>query len=71
MSDGRYKLIRYYKRVEGWEFFDLKNDPSELHNLYDNPKYKKQIAKMKKQLKKKATSLDDTDALQILQAKVK
>lgn len=71
LSDGRYKLIRYYKRVEGWEFFDLKNDPSELQNQYGNPKYKKQIAKMEKQLRKKAAALEDTDALNILQATVK
>src|SRR5690606_29444753 len=33
VSDGRYKLIRFYKRVESWELFDLKNDPQELNNL--------------------------------------
>jgi arylsulfatase A-like enzyme len=67
VSDGRYKLIRFYKRVEGWEFFDLKKDPSELKNLYHEAKYKKQIAKMKKVLKDKATILEDTEALELLQ----
>lgn len=27
ISTGRYKLIRFYKRVEGWELYDLKKDP--------------------------------------------
>lgn len=67
VSDGRYKLIRFYKRVEGWEFFDLKNDPSEMNNRYQDKKYKKQIAKMKKLLLEQIDSLDDTDAFQVLQ----
>lgn len=67
VSDGRYKLIRFYKRVEGWEFYDLQNDPSELKNLYTDTKYKKQITKLKKLLKDKAIALEDTEALQLLQ----
>ena len=65
ISDGRYKLIRFYKRVEGWEFFDMKSDPSELSNQYANKKYQKQIKKMKSQLKSKIQELDDIDALQV------
>src|SRR5690606_28230665 len=47
VRDNRYKLIRFYKRVEGWELYDLKNDPQELHNVYDDPAYKKIVRKMK------------------------
>ncbi|MEO5501443.1 MAG: sulfatase/phosphatase domain-containing protein, partial [Ginsengibacter sp.] len=36
----RYKLINYYENKE-WEFYDLKNDPSELHNVYNDPAYQK------------------------------
>ncbi len=34
---GDYKIIRYmgYRDYEGYEFYDLKNDPQEMHNLYD------------------------------------
>jgi len=34
---GDYKIIRYmgYRDYEGYEFYDLKNDPEEMHNLYD------------------------------------
>ena len=42
----RYKLIRYYKRVNTWELFDLKTDPKELNNVYG----KKEYLKITKQL---------------------
>lgn len=35
-----------------WEFYDLKNDPQELHNRYNDPKYKELIAKLKVELKR-------------------
>lgn len=34
----RYKLIHHYW-VDQWALFDLKNDPDELHNVYDHPDY--------------------------------
>jgi len=34
----RFKLIHYYP-IDEWELFDLMNDPYELHNVYDEPKY--------------------------------
>ncbi len=66
ISDGRYKLIRYYKRVDGWEFFDLQKDNKELNNAYTNPKYKEQIAKMQKELMNEAVRLEDHEAVAIL-----
>ncbi|WP_106766651.1 sulfatase [Paenibacillus faecalis] len=36
--DERYKLTVYYERPYG-ELFDLQEDPSELHNLWDDPRY--------------------------------
>ncbi|CEN50012.1 hypothetical protein CCAN2_2020045 [Capnocytophaga canimorsus] len=65
MRSERYKLIRFYKRVEGWEFFDLKKDPNELNNLYLSKKHQKIIRKMKKQLLEKINQYEDNDALQI------
>ncbi|AFL85743.1 arylsulfatase A family protein [Belliella baltica DSM 15883] len=35
----RYKLIRFYKRVEEWELYDLGNDPQEHNNLFGNEEY--------------------------------
>lgn len=63
-SDG-YKLIRFYKRVENWELYDLKNDPSELRNLISDPNYAKIFKKMKKKLYAQIKAFDDTEALEI------
>jgi arylsulfatase A-like enzyme len=35
----RYKLIHFYGELDHWELYDLRNDPQELTNLYDNPEY--------------------------------
>ncbi len=67
ISTGRYKLIRFYKRVENWELYDLKKDKREMKNLYDDKRYKKRIAKLKKQLNSVIKQYDDTDAERILQ----
>lgn len=40
-----YKYVR--RHYEKDEFYDLKNDPQELHNLIDNPDYKSQILEHK------------------------
>lgn len=36
--DARYKITVYYNQTYG-EIFDLQEDPSELHNLWDEPEY--------------------------------
>lgn len=46
----RHKLIYYYTLKE-WEFFDLTNDPQEMHNGYKIPTNKALIHKLKLQLK--------------------
>jgi len=65
----RYKLIFFYgctpsggrQTPAAWEFYDLKTDPSEMKNEYENPKYKKIIADMKVELKKTREELNETD----------
>ena len=63
----RYKLIRFYMRVNGWELFDLQKDPHETNNIYG----KKGEAAITRNLKKKLDVLIDTyqdeDARHILQ----
>lgn len=36
--DGRYKISRFHTSKEG-ELYDLKEDPDEFHNLYNDPSY--------------------------------
>jgi len=49
----RYKLIHFYYDIDEWELFDLKNDPNEMNNIYDDPKY----SKVKEQMHKKLSEL--------------
>ncbi|GAB3026741.1 sulfatase [Niabella terrae] len=58
----RYKLIRFYKRVESWELFDLEKDPRELHNIYDDPSSKKLVADLKARLLGLIEDYDDQEA---------
>ncbi len=44
-----------------WEFYDLKNDPTESHNLYDDQSYESVIAELKLELKNLRTTLKETD----------
>ncbi|ANH83560.1 sulfatase [Niabella ginsenosidivorans] len=46
----RYKLIRFYKRVESWELFDLEKDPRELNNIYHTARGQKLSKGLKEQL---------------------
>ncbi|VGO20415.1 sulfatase family protein [Pontiella sulfatireligans] len=66
----RYKLILFYgaplksdqaETPPGWELYDLKNDPTEDNNVYDNPEYAGVIEKLKKQLKERRTELGEDD----------
>jgi arylsulfatase A-like enzyme len=56
VSETRFKLIRFYGKDvpngEEWEFFDLKNDPSEMKSQYQNPEYASEIKRMKKELQR-------------------
>ncbi len=62
----KYKLIRFYKRVEGWELYDLEKDPRELHNVYKDKAYQKLIPGLKTTLSQLIEQYKDTDAKKIL-----
>ena len=58
----RYKLIRFYKRVNSWEFYDLKKDPNEMNNLIDKKGSQKKVIALKKGLMELIKKYEDTEA---------
>lgn len=63
--DKHYWAKQYYgidrETPHTWEFYDLKNDPEELNNRYNDPKYQEIIAKLKEELKHQRVKLNETD----------
>jgi arylsulfatase A-like enzyme len=57
-----HKLIYFWKKDQ-WELFDLKNDPFELHNLYDEPGQGQLISNLKAELLRLKQAVGDTDQL--------
>jgi arylsulfatase A-like enzyme len=66
----RYKLIRFYKRVNGWELYDLKKDPDEMHNVFGKKGYEKITGQMHDLLLQMIDQYEDEDARQILNNKL-
>ncbi len=63
----RYKLIRFYKRVEGWELYDLEKDPKEMQNVYGKKGYEAITADLRGTLEQQINKFEDKDALKILE----
>lgn len=55
----RYKLIRFYKDIDSWELYDLKKDPMEMHNEYNNPKYAKIVKQLQDEIIRLQVKYDD------------
>jgi arylsulfatase A-like enzyme len=53
MSTDRYKLMHYYYDIDEWEMYDLKSDPQEMKNVYNDPAY----ARVRKYLHKRLSGL--------------
>lgn len=62
----RYKLIRFYTRVNNWELYDLKNDAHEMRNLYGQKGYGSITKALKAKLNQQIDKFDDNDARVIL-----
>ncbi len=69
LRTDRYKLIFFYGTTPdgknptpvAWEFYDLAQDPQEMQNKYEDPKYATKIAELKEELQKKRQKLRETD----------
>lgn len=65
ITTDRYKLIHFYYDIDEWELYDLKEDPNELNNVYDDPEYSDVQVEMHeklKELRKKYKDSDENDA---------
>ena len=47
VRNQRYKLIHFYYNIDEWEFYDLEEDPAEMYNAINEPRYKTIIEQMK------------------------
>ncbi|HEY9559798.1 MAG TPA: sulfatase, partial [Anseongella sp.] len=66
MQTRRYKLIRFYDKVNSWELYDLEKDPHEMHNVFGEKGYEKIAVRLKAKLVSLIRSYGDKDALDIL-----
>ena len=56
-----YKLIHFYNDVDVWELYDMRRDPSEMNNVYNDPAYAKVRAELHEQLKNLQKEVGDND----------
>jgi arylsulfatase A-like enzyme len=63
ISTERCKLIHFYYDIDEWELFDLKTDPMEMKNVYNDPAYADVRSDLHKRLDKLMKKLKDSDAL--------
>lgn len=66
----QYKLILFYgaamdateaQTPPAWELYDLKRDPKEDNNVYDNPEYAGVVVELKEELKQRRAELGEDD----------
>ena len=58
IREGRFKYVKYFDETPAYEFLhDLKNDPDELVNLVDNPKFKDVLIRLRKRCEERVSEL--------------
>ena len=68
IRNQRYKLIHFYYSMDAWEFYDLKNDPSEMTNLIKSPSHATLIEDLKLELYQLKKSYGNTLSIEELKA---
>jgi len=63
ISTERYKLIHYYYDIDEWELYDIKADPQEMKNVYNDPAYASVKADLHKRLMKLMEKYSDSEEL--------
>ena len=63
IATDRYKLIHFYYDIDEWEMYDLKTDPSEMKNIYNNPAYEKVQKQLHERLEELRKYYGDSDDL--------
>lgn len=63
ISTDRYKLIHFYYDIDEWEMYDLKADPKEMSNIYDDPAYAEVRKNLHKRLEELRKQYGDSDEL--------
>ncbi len=59
----KFKLIHFYYDVDEWELYDRLNDPKEMKNVYNDPKYTDIKADLHKRLDALRVKYKDSEAL--------
>ena len=55
------KLIHFYNDIDQWEMYDMKADPQEMRNVYDDPAYADKRTQMHRILEQVQQEYEDTD----------
>ncbi|MEM9885809.1 MAG: sulfatase [Bacteroidota bacterium] len=58
-----YKLAHFYYDVDEWELYDRLNDPAEMNNVYDDPKYAEVVVDLKTKLADLRKQYKDSEEL--------
>jgi arylsulfatase A-like enzyme len=65
IATGRYKLMHFYYDIDEWELYDLKHDPMEMQNIYEDPAYSEVKEDLHLRLEELRESYGDTDSLNL------
>jgi arylsulfatase A-like enzyme len=63
VATERYKLIHFYYDIDEWEMYDLRTDPMEMTNIYDDPAHAAVREMLHRRLSELRSQYGDSDEL--------